>query len=280
MPVIQALARRSSRPARVASSITPAPAQGRVEVDHRGEVVGRAHRDDRRHDHHDEQGQHEHQPSGEAAGQGGDHRVLAAGAGDEGAQLRVAERDADAEQRADGDGQGGPRAERPNRSGTTTKSVEAGVTQESVSRVPPTTPMERLSCGDFPSVDRCLHAPERRLRGCGAYRSCGSHRCWRQEGGTFGGECLEAGGTRHMAGVTSVTEYNPRVRASSRPPGQRNQLPNAAKRALLHDRRPECARISRAPAGSNSTVHRSQVSEVRWTIRRGSVTRRERARGR
>lgn len=33
----------------------------------------------------------------------------------------------------------------PNRSGTTTKRVEAGVTQESVSRVPPTTPMERLS---------------------------------------------------------------------------------------------------------------------------------------
>lgn len=32
-----------------------------------------------------------------------------------------------------------------NRSGTTTKSVEAGVTHESVSRVPPTTPMERLS---------------------------------------------------------------------------------------------------------------------------------------
>ena len=34
----------------------------------------------------------------------------------------------------------------PNRSGTTTKSVEAGVTQESVRRVPPTTPMERLRC--------------------------------------------------------------------------------------------------------------------------------------
>ena len=32
----------------------------------------------------------------------------------------------------------------PNRSGTTTKSVEAGVTQDRVSRVPPTTPMERL----------------------------------------------------------------------------------------------------------------------------------------
>lgn len=36
-----------------------------------------------------------------------------------------------------------PRDEK--RSGTTTKSVEAGVTQESVSRVPPTMPMERLS---------------------------------------------------------------------------------------------------------------------------------------
>lgn len=33
----------------------------------------------------------------------------------------------------------------PNRSGTTTNSVEAGVTQERVRRVPPTTPMERLS---------------------------------------------------------------------------------------------------------------------------------------
>lgn len=33
----------------------------------------------------------------------------------------------------------------PKRSGTTTKSVEAGVTQDSVRRVPPTTPMERLS---------------------------------------------------------------------------------------------------------------------------------------
>lgn len=42
-----------------------------------------------------------------------------------------------------------PRLE--NRSGTTTKRVEAGVTQESVSRVPPTTPMERLSfCGTGP----------------------------------------------------------------------------------------------------------------------------------
>ncbi|CAM5638790.1 hypothetical protein STENM36S_01586 [Streptomyces tendae] len=33
----------------------------------------------------------------------------------------------------------------PKRSGTTTNSVEAGVTHERVSRVPPTTPMERLS---------------------------------------------------------------------------------------------------------------------------------------
>ena len=33
----------------------------------------------------------------------------------------------------------------PNRSGTTTKRVEAGVTHERVSSVPPTTPMERLS---------------------------------------------------------------------------------------------------------------------------------------
>ncbi len=42
-----------------------------------------------------------------------------------------------------------PRSEK--RSGTTTKRVEAGVTQESVSRVPPTTPMERLSfCGVGP----------------------------------------------------------------------------------------------------------------------------------
>lgn len=32
-----------------------------------------------------------------------------------------------------------------NSSGTITKSVEAGVTQDSVSRVPPTTPIERLS---------------------------------------------------------------------------------------------------------------------------------------
>ncbi len=36
-----------------------------------------------------------------------------------------------------------PRLE--NRSGTTTNRVEAGVTHESVSSVPPTTPMERLS---------------------------------------------------------------------------------------------------------------------------------------
>lgn len=33
----------------------------------------------------------------------------------------------------------------PKRSGTTTKRVDAGVTQDRVRRVPPTTPMERLS---------------------------------------------------------------------------------------------------------------------------------------
>ncbi len=37
----------------------------------------------------------------------------------------------------------------PNRSGTTTKSVDAGVTQDSVRRVPPTMPMERFSCCGF-----------------------------------------------------------------------------------------------------------------------------------
>ncbi|GAA2681593.1 hypothetical protein GCM10010310_29930 [Streptomyces violaceolatus] len=36
----------------------------------------------------------------------------------------------------------------PKRSGTTTNSVEAGVTHESVRSVPPTTPMERLRVRD------------------------------------------------------------------------------------------------------------------------------------
>ncbi len=85
---------------------------GRVQVGDRGQVVRRAHRYHRRDDHHDQEREDEDQPAREPACQCRHHRVLAARAGDEGAQLRVAERHGDAEDRADRDREGGRGAER------------------------------------------------------------------------------------------------------------------------------------------------------------------------
>src|SRR4051812_37591145 len=85
----------------------------------------------------------------------------------------------------------------PNRSGTTTKSVEAGVTHDSVRRVPPTTPMERLS---FWGLSAASAAASSTGRSVSVMRlpidSCG---------GDSGGSVIASGGWRRTSFLSLPT---------------------------------------------------------------------------